>query len=211
MPTASPIVPDGPEDADSADIVEFALPRPKPGSGGAIDCPHAFRTHEAGLRKLAVQRMGEQSGAIDDIMQEVAIAVLGSDEPTNRPDDPKKIGAWLRSVTVHKVQDFWRKVQRSRRLRDHLESSASYSANAPDQSPYDWVLRVESITAVREAMNALDASDREILEQKYRDDVSCRELAARQGVAIKTIEYRLKQARTQLRRMLQNSNLFPLE
>ncbi|MEZ5329421.1 MAG: sigma-70 family RNA polymerase sigma factor [Verrucomicrobiales bacterium] len=205
MSNASPIGPSGSEDKNSADIVEFALPG---ASGDIIDWPQEFRNHEASLRKLAAHRMGEQTGAVDDIMQEVAIAVLGSEKTTGRPDDRQKVAPWLRSVTIHKVQDFWRKIQRSRRLRDRLENSPTFSANDDDQSPYDWVLRVENISAVREALDTLEAPDRELLEQKYREDVTCRELATRQGVAIKTIEYRLKQARAQLRRILNNSSRF---
>lgn len=178
---------------------------PPASSTSAIDWTSAYRTHEDGLRKLVAYRMGDEAGAIDDVMQEVAIAVLGEEKKISRPEDPQKIGAWLRSITIHKVQDFWRKVQRRRRLRDRLEGEAPVGANEMPPSPYDWVLRVESIDAVREAMGKLETNSRVLLEQKYNEDITCKELAARHGVAIKTIEYRLKQARAELRRILRQS------
>ncbi|MGK0190448.1 MAG: RNA polymerase sigma factor (sigma-70 family) [Verrucomicrobiales bacterium] len=172
---------------------------------GKIDWSVAYRDHEQGLRKLAAYRMGGEASAIDDVMQEVAIAVLSTESTAEKPKDPQKIGPWLRAVTIHKVQDFWRKVQRRHRLRDRLKIHAPFTAGDAPLSPCDWVLRIENIDAVRDAMGALKIQDRELLEQKYREDITCKELASRHGVAIKTIEYRLKQARAQLRRILHRS------
>jgi RNA polymerase sigma factor (sigma-70 family) len=180
---------------------------PDPGVGAAIDWAAAYRSHEDSLRGLATKRMGEEATSVDDVMQEVALAVMNSNASA-RPDDPEKIGPWLRTITIHKVQDFWRKVQRTRQLRDRLEGNAAHSAAEVNQSPFDWVLRVESIAAVRQALEALESPERDLLEQKYRQNLTCRELAAREGVAIKTIEYRLKRARDQMRRIL--NKRFPL-
>ena len=172
---------------------------------GGIDWANAFRLHEEVLRAIAAKRLGsDQAHTVDDVMQEVALAVHHA---ASKPTDPEKIGSWLRSVTIHKVQDFWRKVQRSRKLRDKLSAEGASGPLNEQCSPFDWVLRVERVDEVRDAMSRLDDEDRSLLEQKYRGHRLSRDLASDYRVAVKTIEYRLNKARERLRTELTNGIL----
>ena len=125
-------------------------------------------------------------------MQEVALASVKS---TNPPTEKAKVLPWLKSVARHKVQDHWRKVGRERRIQKGVTAEEQLSA-------WDWVLRADRIDTVREALGELEPGERRLDVEKYGEDRTCRELADREGVSPKSLEYRLSKAREKLRARL---------
>lgn len=155
--------------------------------------------HRGSLRRLVAAKMnGEGEAAIDDVMQELAIATqangLGSVERS-------KVGGWLRQVATRKVQDYWRREGRRRSLHGRLIEN---SDPAPESavSPYEWVVSLERSQAIAEALGGLDGEDRAILEQKYLHGRSYEEIAHASKLSIKAVEYRLARARQAMRRRL---------
>jgi len=70
---------------------------PMPGSeAGPIDWPSALQRHRGWLRTVIGCRTGH-SQAVDDVLQELAVAVLTQD---SRPTDPEKVAPWLFRVAV---------------------------------------------------------------------------------------------------------------
>ncbi|MEK0449503.1 MAG: polymerase sigma factor SigW [Verrucomicrobiota bacterium] len=155
----------------------------------------------AELRALVARQLsGEGEEAIEDVLQEVALAFHTADAIEA---DAGKQDAWLRQVAAHKVQDYWRRVERRRKLRARL-AELSDAATPLEPSPYEWVISLESTRDLRAALDRLSEEDRALLEDKYLRDHSYEQLAAGRKISVKTIEYRLLRARQAIRQLLEN-------
>jgi RNA polymerase sigma-70 factor (ECF subfamily) len=161
-----------------------------------IDWRTALGEHERWLRNVVAGRLGAADG-VEDVLQEVALAVLRNPA---QPDDPRKVAPWLFRLAVRHAVNFLRTRQRRRRLVEGLSREPSVRQGGID--PMEWVLDVERREAVRAALEALPAEDREVLRLKYLDGLRYRELAERLGLDLEAVEYRLLRARRRLREQL---------
>ena len=160
----------------------------------ALGWHRSVREHAAPLRQWTRRLLGGDEG-LDDVMQEVALATVTT---KSLPEERDKVLPWLKSVARHKVQDHWRKVERQRRLRREIVAEGEGNV----ASAADWVLEVDRIGDVRDALDALPDETRRVLLAKYGEGKSYAEIAAGEGTSIKSVEYRLSKARAQLRRQL---------
>ena len=175
-----------------------------PGSEGSADRPvgpridwaAALAAHDRWLRTAVLARLGERQ-AVDEVMQEVALAAVAQRAPLH---DPARVGAWLYRLAVRQVLLYRRRCGRQRRLLGSYAGSRGTDPGvsaAPD--PLDWLLQDERNGLVREALGRLSGRDAEILLLKYTEDWSYRELAAHLGVSESAVEARLHRARQRLR------------
>ena len=168
----------------------------------AIDWIEMLRRYDGKIRQtITAQLIGGHEEAVDDIMQEVAIAATKSQ---STPTSEEKALPWLRQIARHKIQDHWRKFHRQQHLNAHWEQSAVETRTIP--TPYEWVLQIESQNAITDALQKLPKDDRELLIQKYSQAKRCAEIASATGLSIKSIEYRLSRARNTLRKILTSQN-----
>jgi RNA polymerase sigma-70 factor (ECF subfamily) len=174
---------------------------PMPGpEAGPIDWPSALQRHRGWLRTVIGCRTGD-SQAVDDVLQELAVAVLTQDA---RPTDPEKVAPWLFRVAVRQAILHRRRSGRRKRLLDAVGQARLDSESGGD--PQDWVLQKEARQAVASALAQLPQPDREILLLKYTEDWSYRQLADHLGVGTNTVEYRLLRAKKRLRAQLTERN-----
>jgi RNA polymerase sigma-70 factor (ECF subfamily) len=174
---------------------------PSPGGpvGPRIDWGSALAEHDRWLRATVLARLGERQ-AVDEVMQEVALAAVAQRAPLG---DPDRVGPWLYRVAVRQVLLYRRRCGRRHRLLglyagrrgDEVEVSP-----APD--PLDWLLLDERRGLVREALARLPRRDAEILLLKYALDWDYGELAARLGISESAVEARLHRARQRLREVM---------
>jgi RNA polymerase sigma factor (sigma-70 family) len=149
--------------------------------------------------QISRQLAGEGEEAIEDVLQEVALALHQAGDTTL-----ENSSAWLRQVAAHKVQDYWRRVERRRKLRSRLTELSD--AEAPlEPSPFEWVISLESTRDLRAALGRLPAEERTLLEDKYLREQSYEQLAASRQVSVKAIEYRLLRARQAIRQLLEST------
>jgi RNA polymerase sigma-70 factor (ECF subfamily) len=169
------------------------------GTGFGIDWAVALADNDRWLRTAVLARLGERQ-AVDEVMQEVALAAVAQRSPLT---DPAKLGAWLYRLAVRQALLYRRKRGRQHRLvgRYALARAAAGgdAGAAPGPDPLDWLLRDERRRAVREALARLPGRDAEILLLKYTENWSYRELAAHLGVGEGAVEARLHRARGKLR------------
>lgn len=171
-----------------------------PPSGQEVDWMRALDKHRSSLRALIASKLnGEDKAAIEDVMQEVAIAAQAVGE---RSVEPSRVGAWLRQVAIYKVQDHWRGKGRRQRLLSEFADGGDPGAE-PIRSPYEWVVRLEQGQSVAEALRGLPEEDRALLEQKYLHGRNYDEIARAHGISVKALEYRLSRARAAMRRQLE--------
>ena len=70
--------------------------------------------------------------------------------------------------------------------------------------PLDWMLAQEQSQHLARAIEELRPQQREILTLKYTENWSYQQLADHLGVPVRSVEYRLLQARNQLRKLVVN-------
>lgn len=155
----------------------------------------ALQSHDRLLRSAVQSRLGE-SQAVDEVMQEVALAAVRHAE---RSVAPANLGGWLYRVAVRCVLLYRRSRGRQTRLHERYFEARDGRANEAPAGPLECLMRTERESIVQKALASLPAPDREILAGKYTDGLSYRELAVRMGIGETAVEARLHRARQRLR------------
>ncbi len=156
-----------------------------------------LKEHSSDVRQMVASKLGnEATAAVEDVMQEVHLAAHAT--PVDSIEKPM-IRAWLRKVATHKVQDYWRAVERRRKLK---QSITDHSVSSTAHSPADWVLKIEQQQQVQKCLGKLPDDDRLVLEQKYLHGRSYSDIADTLGISIKSVEYRLTRAREAMRELI---------
>jgi RNA polymerase sigma-70 factor (ECF subfamily) len=188
-------------------MVETPFPSSSEGSAGRLvglqlDWAATLAEHDRWLRTAVFARLGEGQ-AVEEVMQEIALAAVSQRAPLN---NPTRVGAWLYRLAIRMVLLYRRQRGRQRSLLgSYAASRASDVPPAPE--PLDWLIRDERRQLVREALGRLPRRDAEILLLKYTEDWSYRELAAHLGIGESAIEARLHRARRRLRETLSRARL----
>ena len=173
--------------------LEDATPKPV---GLEVDWAVKLAEHDRWLRTIVLARLGERQ-AVDDVMQEVALAAVAQRAPLT---DLARVGAWLYRLAMRQALLYRRRHGRQRKLVGTLAANqAGELCVSRTPNPLDLLLRDERTLLVREAVERLPRRDREILLLKYTEDWSYRELAQHLGVSESAVEARLHRARQRLR------------
>lgn len=172
-------------------------------SAVAIDWPSALSQHERWLRTVVRARVRE-SDAVDDVMQEVALAAVRQAAPLL---DLAKLAPWLYRLAVRQALLYRRKCGRRRKLIERVaEQGVARDENRPSPAapePLGWLLAEERRELVRQALAELSPRDAEILLLKYTENWNYHQIAAHLGVSRTAIESRLHRARHKLRTALE--------
>jgi RNA polymerase sigma factor (sigma-70 family) len=167
-------------------------------SPAGIDLPACFQQHRRWLRNVVAGRLIEKH-AVDDVMQEVALAACNGSQSVA---ESGAIAPWLYRVAVRQSLLYRRKKGRQKKLVDGFASRGNPPSTSRENDPLNWILATERQANIRLAIGRLVTRDREILMLKYTENWSYRQLSEHLGVSVGTVEYRLTQARKQLRREL---------
>ncbi len=170
-----------------------------PTAPAALDWQALLAEHDRWLRTIVYARVGEPQ-AVDEVMQEVALAAVRQKAPLA---DPTKAAPWLYRLAVRQSLMYRRKQGRRRRLADNY--ARQVRAKEPDAGqgdPLSWLLADERRKLVRLALSRLPKRDAEILLLKYSEDGSYQDLAQRMGISSSAVQARLHRARHRLREEL---------
>lgn len=165
----------------------------------SIDWQAALDQHDRWLRAVVYARVREPE-AVDDVMQEVALAAIRQAAPIS---DPTKVGPWLYRLAVRHALLYRRKCGRQRNLTTRYANRFQPTESAtrtPD--PLGWLLHNERCQHVRQALERLATRDAEILLLKYSEDWNYHMIAAHLGISHSAVETRLHRARNRLRDQL---------
>ena len=154
--------------------------------------------HDRWLRTVVHARLGEP-GAVDDVMQEVALAAVRQQAPLS---DVGKVAPWLYQLAVRQALLHRRKAGRRRKLVSQFAERGSAPRAEVAADPLGWLVTLERRQLVRKALARLPRKEAEILLLKYTEDWSYRQLAARLGTTTAAVESRLHRARQRLREQL---------
>jgi RNA polymerase sigma-70 factor (ECF subfamily) len=161
-----------------------------------IDWSSALEEHRRWLRTVVRCRV-EDDHAVDDVMQEVALAAL---KQNSRPRDPGRVAPWLYRVAVRQSISHCRRKGRRQRLANAVREELLHADAAVD--PRDWLWTEEVRERVAEALERLSTQDRQILLLKYTEQWCYRQLAEHLGIGVNAVEYRLLRAKKRLRTQL---------
>jgi RNA polymerase sigma-70 factor (ECF subfamily) len=143
--------------------------------------------------------------AAEDVTSEVMLALLRNID--NLESDVPKLGGWLRTVVRCKVADHQRALIRARTKMAVAANLLSADGAQTQPAPSVPLEVVETKSRVHLALDALPERQRIVLEWKYLDALSVREMAARLGETEKAVESVLYRARREFRRLFDSQHL----
>jgi RNA polymerase sigma factor (sigma-70 family) len=171
------------------------VPTSEPEGASALDRGRTLAEHDRWLRRVVASRLGEAQ-AVDEVMQEVALAAVAQ---RSRLNNPARVAVWLYRLAVRHVLLYRRKTGRRRGLIDRYAARRRAGEREPGASPLGWLVHNERRQIVQDALGRLPPRDAELLILKYAEGISARDLAERLGVTVATIDTRLHRARGRLR------------
>jgi len=167
----------------------------------AIDWTAELARHQRWLRTVIAARCREPQ-AVDEIMQEVSIAVLKQSSPLR---DSSKVAPWLYQVAVRQSLMYRRTHGRRRnmeqRYADRVETAEAQSRSAP-LDPLSWLIANERRELIRQGLQQLNPKESEILMLKYTEDWTYQQIAQHLGISESAVESRLHRARQSLRKTM---------
>ena len=107
---------------------------------------------------------------------------------------------WLQRITHNTCKD-WLRRQSDSTTNFEAVNDADFAETAP--SPEEIALKREVEAVVREAISALQETDRKLVEGRYIEGASYDQLQAESGLSYAAIANRLKRAKQQLRRRIE--------
>jgi RNA polymerase sigma-70 factor (ECF subfamily) len=168
---------------------------PESAAAGVPDWGVTLALHQGWLRRVVAARLGEAQ-AVDEVMQDVALAAVAQQSPLH---NPARAAVWLYRLAVRHVLLYRRKTGRHRLLVDRYAARRAVKDFDESPSPLLWLVRDERRQFVQQALVRLPPRDAEILILKHAEGYAARDLAERLGVAVATVETRLHRARRRLR------------
>jgi RNA polymerase sigma factor (sigma-70 family) len=168
----------------------------------SIDWQATLAQHDRWLRTVILARVQEPQ-AVDEVLQEVALAVVRQAAPLA---DPTRLAPWLYRLAVLQSLLYRRRCGRARRLRERYAAKVVecglFGGPQPPLDPLGWLIAEERRGLVREAISGLPPRDAEILLLKYTENWSYFQIAAHLGLSHSAVEARLHRARARLRQSL---------
>ena len=131
---------------------------------------------------------------VEDVTQEIFIAALKS-LPAFRGDS--QFGTWLRTLTNHKVAEYYRRRNRKKEVQQApLHEAANYSAGSTSSV-------MEERIALQRALQDLPENYREVLLLRFVEDLQFNEIAQATGQNLEATKSLFRRAVTALRNQLE--------
>ena len=156
--------------------------------------PEAFglvvRRYQDAVFGVALARLGNFHDA-QDVAQEAFVEAF---QRIGSLRDPARLGAWLRSVTIHRA------LNHLRRRREMTDEDEATRIAADDPTPHGELERKELRERVLAAIARLSKTQRETTTLFYINGYSVEEVAAIQEVPSGTVKRRLYDAREKMKK-----------
>ena len=170
-----------------AQRTEFMLkPTPRVNQSGAqgvseLTLQTLFDTEETPLLRYAFALIGRRAVA-EEIVQEVFLQLHVH---WGDVDSPR---AWLFRSVRNRAYNYIRDNQREILK---IDDGNVQSPNAEDETPEATLLRMEAIGALRQIVEELDETDRQLVKLRYFEGLKYRDISAQTGLSISNVGYRL--------------------
>jgi RNA polymerase sigma-70 factor (ECF subfamily) len=157
-----------------------------------------LESHTDWLRRL-IDRRVRPLGCTEEVLQEVMLAATKSPHwPTAEADQ----SPWLARVALRQCAMALRSWVRRQRRESNYASEQSTADRYLAEDPIYALIASEQRELIREQLGTLDSTAKSLLVMKYVQGLSYRQIGERLNWEVSTVEYRLAEARKQLRRRL---------
>jgi len=158
---------------------------------GQTECFTELMDRHLGAIRRRIGFMLRGNGGDDDVAQEV---VLKAWRFLSAFRGESSFRAWLTRVAINEVRQFERRGRASR-----FEELSDFDVLATrDESPYEYFARIQRAKAVREVVNSLPVTYREVVMLRELDELSLHEIADRLRCTIPAVKSRLFRGRKML-------------
>jgi RNA polymerase sigma-70 factor (ECF subfamily) len=194
-----PVTPDTPAIHDAAGSGEGEearlLERLARGEAGAFE--RLVEMHQERVMRLAHRLLGWRGGAAEDVAQEVFLVAL---RRIGSFRGESSLATWLSAITIRQCRrEKWRIWRRWHRRLGQWMSGGEAGPAGPADAPAE---RDEMAVRVRQAVERLPPSEREVVVLHYLEGMEVAEMAAALGASRNAIDVRLHRARQRLKELL---------
>jgi len=155
-----------------------------------------YRRYVGVIWRFALARLGADDHAARDVVAETFLAAIRG--ASRLPSATESVAAWLMGIARHKLADHCRRQLRNSVVcRQFAESSGQQH-----DGPLKLLLQDERRTAIFRALAELPDEERLVLEWKYLEDRSVRDIATQLSRTEKAVESILYRARIAMRLFL---------
>ena len=173
-------------------------------AGDATALEALYQQHLPSVWRYAFAQLSGNSASAEDVVSETFLAAvrqIGSLAP-----EGGSVGGWLIGIARHKVQDLRR---RAGRMRTTLEENLAAALPSHEDDPRAALEAAETRQCVGAIMDGMADEERTVLEWKYLDDLSVRQIAQRLGRSEKAVEASLYRARQAFRAAFERAQRAP--
>jgi RNA polymerase sigma-70 factor (ECF subfamily) len=168
-------------------------------SGDTAAMAEFYKLYRNKLYSLILGQVDRDEAIAEDLVQEVFLAALSS---LDRFRGDSQLYTWLRSIALHKINDFYRQQARQPRFAepspDH-EGLELEQTRANEPAPHTVMEDEEVRESVHQALADLPDDYQEVLVLKYLKDMPVLAISQIMGRSPKSVEGLLSRARKAMR------------
>jgi len=168
-------------------------------SGDTAAMAEFYKLYRNKLYSLILGQVDRDEAIAEDLVQEVFLAALSS---LDRFRGDSQLYTWLRSIALHKINDFYRHQARQPRFAEpspDYEGLALEQTRANEPAPHTVMEDEEVRESVHQALADLPDDYQEVLVLKYLKDMPVLAISQIMGRSPKSVEGLLSRARKAMR------------
>jgi len=143
----------------------------------------------------------------EDIFQETFVKVIITIKQ-GRYTDNGKFKAWITRIAHNLIIDYFRQERSENTIsNDDVEVDLFNNSKLCDSTIEDAMIRGQVLSDVKKLVKHLPDNQREVLEMRYYQDLSFKEIADLTGVSINTALGRMRYAILNMRKMVEEHNM----
>jgi RNA polymerase sigma-70 factor (ECF subfamily) len=175
-------------------------------SGDNAATEEFYNLYRSRLYILIFEQVDRNEAVAEDLVQEVFLAALGS---LDKFRGDSQLYTWLRSIALHKINDFYRRQARELKPRN---SPSDFDVLKLEQigddepAPFTMMESEEIRQSVHQALVGLPQDYQEVLVLKYLKDMPVLAISQIMGRSPKSVEGLLSRARKAMRDNLGDNN-----
>lgn len=178
---------------DEALVAEYAA-----GNNSAFDI--LLKRHQSRVFSF-IYSLVRDNDAANDIFQETFIKAIMTIKQ-GRYNESGRFGGWLSRISHNLIIDYFRQAKADNTVSADNSDGLILNRKELSEGTVEDALVADQITAdVRRLVCALPESQRQVLEMRYYQDMSFKEIADATGVSINTALGRMRYAIMNMRRM----------
>ena len=173
-------------------------------SGNKAATDQFYRLYRNRLYSLVLEQVGLDQTVAEDLVHEVFLAALGS---LDKFRGDCQLYTWLRSIALHKINDFYRSQARQPKANEWLDDSGvpMIEQIADNQPAHSTQMESEEVAeSVHQALADLPDDYQQVLVLKYFKDMPVLAISEVMGRSPKSVEALLSRARKAMRANLGN-------